>query len=148
MFYDGLPLEFFPILIHRYNSFNRQIKGLYCLIFPFYLNFTISLLLRNFDLFIYLQLFSRRELSLLSLDAYITFLSAMYTITKIMEKHCNRTAWWDICTQFIFIFFLIAIILYVKFRSIRCNRSCDLSIPKILEIAELRSHLLIDRHQN
>ena len=47
MFYDGLPLEFFPILIHRYNSFNRQLKGLYCLIFSFNLNFTVSSLRRN-----------------------------------------------------------------------------------------------------
>ena len=46
MFYDGLPLEYFPTLIHRYNAFNRQLKGLYCLIFTFNLNITASSLLR------------------------------------------------------------------------------------------------------
>ena len=47
MFYDGLTLKFFPILIHRYNSFNRPLKDLYCLIFSFNLNFTASSLRRN-----------------------------------------------------------------------------------------------------
>ena len=89
MFYDGLPLEFFPILIHRYNSFNRQLKWLYCLILDgfnisFKLNFTVSSLRRNSDLYFQFskRIFATHFINTWSASLYYLFVDIVSSPTS------------------------------------------------------------------